>query len=835
MRRRSVLVSLARVANAVFFLVTATYCLLSYSPFAYQQFIRPHMVAALSDFVVWHTAGFWLMLAVTALTLAPELRGGRGRVIAWTYLAVSLGAAVALSVWPVLPQVEDNRRGLTLALAALAWPLWLGAYDHVATSRSFAALPSNEGRRLKSTALAAVFVWAGQLVAIPWRFDQSGDIPLTRFDVAFGIATSAVAHVAAFAVIYLAVLALVRLGRLMRRPGTPGVREYWLLVAGTALAGTLVTDRLVFSAISFTGSVAWVVAAALGCALAVLWSSIARRLAADAAEPRSALDVWLGPIDPGGSPWRTAGALLALLAVGHYALWTATTFDWDFVLQKLCILAIWLLAFGFIHSAAGDTRRLGWAVAGMPLAALALYGGGLAAQPRLAAMAREPGFVPEFVLDGYVGLDTSYRLIRDAVWREPPGSAEFYSHLGANTLLEGVDIPPVDIEFARPLGPAPAGTPNIFVLMVDSLRPDYLSPYNSAVTFTPAIGRFAAESLVFERAFTRYGGTGLSIPAIWAGSMVIHKQYVLPFQRMNALEKLLDANGYDLWLSMDHITADLLEPRRPSMELDRGIQEMQYDMCGTLDEIASGLEARGPSRAPVFAHTRSLNLHVSKLRNRSVPLDPAYGGFQGPAAAVVRRIDRCLGGFIDHLKRLGLYDSSIVILTSDHGDSLGEGKRWGHAMTLFPEVVRVPLIIHVPAALRGRITGDTGAVSLSTDITPTLYALLGYDTQTDGPLLGTPLVEEATEAEAAGQGVAGRRTASYLLASSYGPVYGLLQDNGRSLYIVDAVNRRDYKYDLSERSARRVGISAAERDAGRSVIRKNLDELAARYHFVPRP
>ena len=80
--------------------------------------------------------------------------------------------------------------------------------------------------------------------------------------------------------------------------------------------------------------------------------------------------------------------------------------------------------------------------------------------------------------------------------------------------------------------------------MVDSLRRDYLSPDNPRVTFTPAFDQFAREEFAFQRAFTRYGGTGLSMPAIWAGSMILHKEYVQPFQPMNALEKLITVNGY---------------------------------------------------------------------------------------------------------------------------------------------------------------------------------------------------------------------------------------------------------------------------------------------------
>ena len=72
----------------------------------------------------------------------------------------------------------------------------------------------------------------------------------------------------------------------------------------------------------------------------------------------------------------------------------------------------------------------------------------------------------------------------------------------------------------------PAPPPHIFLLVVDSLRRDYLSPYNPQVTFTPAFDQFAREEFAFQRAFTRYGGTGLSMPAIWAGSMILHKEYV---------------------------------------------------------------------------------------------------------------------------------------------------------------------------------------------------------------------------------------------------------------------------------------------------------------------
>ena len=124
---------------------------------------------------------------------------------------------------------------------------------------------------------------------------------------------------------------------------------------------------------------------------------------------------------------------------------------------------------------------------------------------------------------------------------------------------------PVDVKLVDAFQPKTT-PPHVFLFIIDSLRRDYLSPYNPAVTFTPAIEAFADESTVFERAFTRYGATGLSVPAISTGGMLLHKQYVQPFAPMNSLEKLLDASGYRRLLSDDHLVKGLFR-RSPSTTL----------------------------------------------------------------------------------------------------------------------------------------------------------------------------------------------------------------------------------------------------------------------------
>ncbi len=73
-----------------------------------------------------------------------------------------------------------------------------------------------------------------------------------------------------------------------------------------------------------------------------------------------------------------------------------------------------------------------------------------------------------------------------------------------------------------------------------------------------------------------------------------------------------------------------------------------------------------------------------------------------------------------YLQERGLYDNSIIILASDHGESLGTDGNWGHQFFLFPEDVRIPLIVRLPPAMRERFTTDLARVTLLRDVAPTL-------------------------------------------------------------------------------------------------------------------
>ena len=254
---------------------------------------------------------------------------------------------------------------------------------------------------------------------------------------------------------------------------------------------------------------------------------------------------------------------------------------------------------------------------------------------------------------------------------------------------------------------------------------------------------------------------------------------------------------------------------------------MDYRLSGTLGQIETKLASTDP--APVFAYSLPQDVHMSRLQ-ATVESGPEYRGFHAPYATKVHAIDACFGHFVDALKARGLYDRSLIVLTSDHGEMLGEDGRFGHSTHLFPQVIRVPLIVHLPAALARRAAVDVDTVALSTDITPTIYSALGYNPAPANPLMGRSLVTMDAASAAA------RRREPVVIASSYGPVYAVLQDNGQRLYIADALNGSDLAYERSgDGPWSAVEVTSASRIVSQFLIRQHIDEVSRIFHVDDAP
>ena len=203
---------------------------------------------------------------------------------------------------------------------------------------------------------------------------------------------------------------------------------------------------------------------------------------------------------------------------------------------------------------------------------------------------------------------------------------------------------------------------------------------------------------------------------------------------------LANSVPYDFALN-DHTVREHLRPETHYTFLNPYTASPQTDLCQNVSALETHLRTR-TSTAPVFAFLAPMNVHI--LNTRVGTGDESFPGFHAPYAAQLQRADGCFGQFIAYLKDSGVYDHSIVVLTSDHGDSLGEDGRWGHQAFLSPEIVRIPLIISLPSQMRRSMTTDLGRTALLSDVTPTLLTLVGTTPMTAGYPSGSTLLSPPT-------------------------------------------------------------------------------------------
>lgn len=810
--------------------VSSLYGLLCYLPFSWNNFIQHQ------NYPLW--VGFFLkahvLFQAAALTLAALVLS-RWRLP----FALAAGAAGLAVSWPLMSGRIGND-GWSLALSFLSWLpflLWESLRHLAGEGRpawTDAPDPAALRARLPAGLLAAGLVFTAFTAAYLLDNGLAWAGP-SRWAAGLALGESLLSHVLAFlALTVFCDLARAAAGLL---PGSKVRAEALLLLCGFGLFVFWAIDSLLLGAIAFSGPAAWALAA-LGASTAVLaLQGQARDLRARTAEPVSdAVDFLAAPLAALWRPaWRNLPGRLAavlLLAGSPWVIRSVVTVDWDRLIASFAVMAVWAAAFVFFHgwlrqgtgSAADPSRRdlavvsaailLAWgADAALTTASPRLRLAGIAAAPAIRRLADE---------------ELSLRVARRPFHRKA-GAEGFYGILHANTnISRRTRIAPRDLQMAGAPPGALARKPDIFVFIFDSLRPDYLGAYNPKAGFTPAIDSFAKDSLVWRRAFTSYGATGLSEPSIWAGARLPHKQYVQPFSPMNSLERLVKEEGYRSLVAVDPILFELLE-RSPDLTPLGGQPPLSLPMaCPLLAELSSQLARQGPG--PVFSYMQTQDLHVSVIdREGQRSTDGKdYTGFSPPYASRVARLDACFGRFLEELKKAGRYEDSVVVLAADHGDALGEGGRGGHAYTVFPEILRVPLLVRVPKRLlEGRVR-DLDAAAFTTDITPTLYALLGRAPRTDGEVLGRTLVASSPEELL--------RTArpERPVVSSYGPVYGVLQDDGRRLYIADGVNFASYYFDLERDPAGKKNLATHDLEqAGNAAILRHIEALNAFYGFRP--
>jgi arylsulfatase A-like enzyme len=136
-----------------------------------------------------------------------------------------------------------------------------------------------------------------------------------------------------------------------------------------------------------------------------------------------------------------------------------------------------------------------------------------------------------------------------------------------------------------------------------------------------------------------------------------------------------------------------------------------------MDEFARLLEDK--KQEPKLDHLRLdaylLKINVSDIKHMN-HLKSLYD------ATILEFDTEIMGPLMNTLKKLDLYENSIVVLCADHGDEFGEHGKLGHGEALYDEVIHVPLIIKLPWPQKG---SGISELTQTVDIMPTVLELNG--------------------------------------------------------------------------------------------------------------
>lgn len=769
MRRGWELETLARAALASWGLFGAAYALLCYSPMSWPMVEAreyPHWVAG-----ALAAHGYWY-LGATGLAIAALRR----RPPAW-FVAVQLGLGLGL-FWNPLAHLRNDAWSLAAAFLVwgplLAWELLILRSSQDQATVAAQPAPDENERVLAAAAGAGL---AAFLVFTAGSWVRHGPPP-SPAETVLALSWSLLLHLLVFLGLYSVWAALTSACRLRRFDAK---LETAVLFSAAALCGAAVLYRAVFVSMSLQGGAMMLYSAFVAVLLA--GSCFAQRRA----------------------PTRPAIMAVLLGLSASWAMTNAAAMDWNGLFQMSIVVLSWGLLFALVLSALPRRmpRLAPWQIIAPVLIPAWLYAG-----------AAHAWHIPlAATLDRLERRDPSFRVAR-RIFSLRGDNGEFIAFLQKNTNLpRAVRLIPKDLRLVERFGPGLARKPDIFIIVIDSLRPDYLGAYNPAARFTPSIDAFASEGVVLRKAFANYSGTGLSEASFWSGSLLPHKQFVEPFRPLNSLEKLLEHDGYRRRVTKDVIHEKILRLAPSDRWLDGGRMD-RAKFCGIVAELGEKPGSK-ESTGPLFTYSRSEDIHIS-VRQWEGAAAPAssVAGFYAPVAERIGAIDYCFGRFIRHLKETGRYDNSIVILTADHGDSLGEGGRWGHAYSIYPESLRIPMILHVPRRLLKGRRFDAERAAFLSDITPTLYDLLGHGPLRVSPVLGRSLLSEGPRPP-------------QLVASAYSASYGLIESNGRTLYIADGIDHAFHLYDLEQDPfGARDLIYPQIKDKNNRVIREIIEEIS---------
>jgi arylsulfatase A-like enzyme len=363
-----------------------------------------------------------------------------------------------------------------------------------------------------------------------------------------------------------------------------------------------------------------------------------------------------------------------------------------------------------------------------------------------------------------------------------------------------------------------AELPPMILISIDCLRADHVGAYGYEKPTTPNLDALARDGLLFEKVATVSSWTLPTHMSLLTGLMptehglnrVSKRNPSVPY-----LPEILAREGYE---TLGVVSGLYLSPAY-------GYNEGFHVYRALIDEPAEVLVAAARElllaepRRPRFLFLHFFDAHwpylprkgylerfggrpaevttpLKRVINETPPARPdEVTALERLYDAEVAYVDEKIGEFFAALKRAGLYDQALIVVTADHGEAFYEHELWQHSGVIYNEVTRVPLIVKEPhAPLRKRVTELVSQLN----VFPTFLEQLG---------LPSPYVQAGLSSLARGRAAFPQRT---LTEITWEPT------PKRGAFVKVAVSEARYKY---------AATFAGEKDDQDFVSRLTREEL----------
>jgi len=366
----------------------------------------------------------------------------------------------------------------------------------------------------------------------------------------------------------------------------------------------------------------------------------------------------------------------------------------------------------------------------------------------------------------------------------------------------------------------------VLLLTIDTLRADRVGAYGSVRGLTPSLDALAGDGVRFAEAYSVVPLTAPSHASMLTG------RYPLAHRLRN--------NGSEVLPAGERLVSEILKEKgyRTAAIVSALVLASEYGLNRGFDlYYQDGIKGTDRGSGLWFNHRRGdltvdraidwlraetdrpffLWVHLFDPHDPYDPPTPFKERFEkNPYDGEVAFADQQVGRLFDEMRRLGIYDDTLIVMAADHGEGLGDHGEKAHATFVYNSTMHVPLIVRLPGGRgAGRVVRDLASPM---DIAPTILEALGI-----------PLPEGMQGVSLLGATRGGRVPARSLIlesvhaAAAYGwsPVRALQRPVWKLIDLPDGE-----LYDVTEDPREARNLHEAERSRA-DEMRQELSQLVA--------